>query len=192
MGWHEVMRELEKKLEGTFKGTYRPLEGVPFFRVQYPPDQEREALRQFRQLADRLNQRGWKMELVRMSHLLNEALQDLLGCSPDALPERLKALEQEWDRDELRARLSEHLPDILAQLLRERLQGKSHLEGVILLRTGVLYPFVRPSSLLARLEGEVRCAVVFPYPGTTLGAFLDAPPADPHGGYYRGEVISWR
>jgi len=82
MGWHEVMRELEEKLEGTFKGTYRPLEGVPFFRVQYPPDQEREALRQFRQLADRLSRRGWKMELVRMSHLLNEALQDLLGCSP--------------------------------------------------------------------------------------------------------------
>jgi hypothetical protein len=104
----------------------------------------------------------------------------------------LKELEQERDPEELRAKFSEYLPDILAQLLRKRLQGKSGVEGVILLRTGVLYPFVRPSSLLARLEGEVRCAVVFPYPGITLGAFLDAPPADPHGGYYRGEIVPWR
>ncbi|MBC7335931.1 MAG: hypothetical protein H5U01_06630, partial [Clostridia bacterium] len=54
MGWHEVMGELEEKLVGTLRGTYRPLDNVPFFRVQYPPVEEREALRQFRMLTERL------------------------------------------------------------------------------------------------------------------------------------------
>jgi hypothetical protein len=43
MPWDEVIGELESKLVGTLKGTFTPMDGVPFFRVMYPPREEREA-----------------------------------------------------------------------------------------------------------------------------------------------------
>ncbi|MCD6506892.1 DUF1788 domain-containing protein [Candidatus Poribacteria bacterium] len=189
MGWHEVIGELEGKLEGTLKGTYRPLDGIPFFRVQYPPSEEREALRQFRLLAERLFKRGWRSECVSLTDMFREALLDLLGCPPSQLSERLKLLEREQDRSELQERLSEYLPYEIVKAIQGFLSGSSSQDVVVLLRMGALYPFLRPSSLLSMMEGQISCVVVLPYPGTTLGAMLDAPPADPHGGYYRGEVI---
>ncbi len=192
MGWHEVMQDLEAKLDGTFRGTYRPLDNVPFFRVQYPPGEEREAIRQFYSFAERLGQRGWKAECISLTQVCQQALARLLNCPLAELPERLKALESGRDRFELQHQLSEHLPDKIAEVLKERLEEMPGESAAILLRMGSLYPFIRPSSLASKLEGQVRCAVVLPYPGTTLGALLDAPPADPHGGYYRGEVIAWR
>jgi len=192
MGWHEVIGELEGKLEGTLKGTYRPLDGIPFFRVQYPPSEEREALRQFRLLAERLSKRGWRSECVSLTDMFREALLDLLGCPPSQLSERLKLLERGQDRSELQERLSEYLPYEIVKAIQGFLSGSSSQDVVVLLRMGVLYPFLRPSSLLSMMEGQISCVVVLPYPGTTLGAMLDAPPADPHGGYYRGEVIQWR
>ena len=37
MGWLEVIGDLEERVESTFAGRNRPLDNVPFFRVQYPP-----------------------------------------------------------------------------------------------------------------------------------------------------------
>jgi hypothetical protein len=192
MGWHEVMKELEAKLEGTLSGTYRPLDNVPFFRVQYPPAEEREAIRQFHQFAERLKQRGWKVECVSLTEVYQQAMARLLGCPLSELTDRLKTLEKERERSELQRQLSEHLPGELANVLKERLREMPRGSAAILLRMGSLYPFVRPSSLASKLEGQVDCAIVLPYPGTNLGALLDAPPADHHGGYYRGEVIAWK
>lgn len=192
MGWHETMQELEAKLEGTLKGTYRPLDNVPFFRVQYPPTLEREALAQFQGLAGRLQQRGWTVQSISLSEILTEALGRLLNYPLSEFAERLQNLERERERDDLQRQLSEHLPDELANVLKERLAEMPRESIAILLRMGALYPFVRTSSLESKLEGQVSCAIVLTYPGTTLGALLDTQSADPHGGYYRGEIISWQ
>lgn len=191
MGWPELMLELETKLKGVLMGTYRPLDNVAFFRVQYPPAEEREALRQFRLLAGRLRQEGWEAASFSLLDLLRQGLVSLLNCPPPALKDRLLALEQDYRRAELKERLSEHLPGEIIKALTERLQGMARESVAILLRMGALYPFMRPSSLLARLEGQIACTVVLPYPGTTLGALLDSAPADTRGGYYRGEIIPW-
>lgn len=192
MGWHELMEELQRKVEGTLKGIYRPLDNIPFFRVQYPPIEEREGIKEFQLLAERLRHREWKVECVSLTDLCRDALANLINCSISELPENLKALEQEHDRLELQQRLSDFLPDELAKVVIQRFGGMSKESVLILLRMGALYPFIRTSSIVSKLEGRLNCTVILPYPGTTLGALLDAPPVDPHGGYYRGEVITWK
>lgn len=192
MGWHEVMEELEWKLKGTLRGEYRPRDGIPFFRVQYPPQEERKALSEFHLLSERLKQDGWQAESLSLTEVLQETLADMLNCPLDALRERLRELELGRDRKELQITLSEHLPERISERLVEKLKPLHQNSIVILLRTGALYPFVRPSALLARLENEVNCIIVLAYPSTTLGELLDTVPTSLHGGYYRGEVIYWR
>lgn len=192
MGWATVMGKLEEKLVGTLEGRYRPRDGIPFFRVQYPPAEEREALHQFRLLAERLQQKGWPVLSVRLTEILWEALEELLGCGRAILPRELVSLETQRDRDELQRLLAEHLPQVCAGAVVRRLEGARKGSAALLVRTGALYPFVRPSTLLSLLEGRVPCAVVLAYPTNTIGALLDASPAGGQGGYYRGEIVRWQ
>ncbi|RLB00309.1 MAG: hypothetical protein DRG83_11730 [Deltaproteobacteria bacterium] len=191
MGWLEVMRKLEDKVTATLRGHYHPLDGVPFFRVQYPPQQEHKALLEFRSLAQRLRQAGWHVESISLTEVLRETLIEMLNCPPKKLRERLEELETERERHELQTMLSEHLPERLAEKLFEKLGELPQNSIIILLRTGALFPFVRPSALLSRLEGRINCIVILAYPGMTLGELLEAPPASLHSGYYRGETICW-
>lgn len=190
MGWPELMGELESKLLGWRRGTYRTLDNLPFFRVQYPPAQEREALRQFSMLADRLCAQGFPTQCISLTEILRDTLEQLTNAKA-GLPQALRRLETSRERTALQARLGELLPEELPQLLCARLEALPRDSAAILLRLGALYPFVRSSILLSRLENRVHCAVVLPYPGTTLGALLDAF-EEPHAGYYRGEIIAWR
>ena len=194
MPWAEVISELESKLLGTLKGTFKPMDGVPFFRVMYPPREEREALRQFKLLADRLNQQGWQAVQISLTEAMKEAIASLLGCGVDELSERLKEVERSRDRNELKNKLAEHLPPEMAKVVIAHIDphGLSEKGVAFLVRTGAIYPFMRPSHLLAHLEGKVKWVIVIAYPGTSVGAFLDSEPASLYGGYYRGEIIQWR
>jgi len=191
MGWFEVMRKLEDKVTATLRGHYHPLDGVPFFRVQYPPQQEHKALLEFHSFAQRLRQAGWCVESISLTEVLRETLVEMLNCPPKKLRERLEELETERERHELQTMLSEHLPERLVERLLEKLRVLTQTHVIILLRTGALYPFVRPSALLSRLEGKTSCIVILAYPGTTLGALLETSPTSLHSGYYRGETIYW-
>ncbi len=191
MGWLEVMRKLEDKVMATLRGRYHPLDGVPFFRVQYPPQQEHKALLEFHSLAQRLRQAGWRVESISLAEVLGETLIEMLNCPSKKLRERLEELETERERHELQTILSEHLPERLAEKLFEKLRELPQNSIVVLLRTGALFPFVRPSALLSRLEGRINCIVILAYPGRTLGKLLEASPASLHSGYYRGETICW-
>lgn len=192
MGWHELMGELQLKVEGTLRGIYRPLDNIPLFRVQYPPTEEREAVKEFKLLAKRLHICGWKVECASLIDLFRDALANLINCSFSELKESLRTLEQAHNRLELQQRLSDFLPDELAKVITQHFGNMPRESVLILLRMGALYPFIRTSSIVSKLEGKLTCTVILPYPGTTLGALLDAPPVDPHGGYYRGEVITWK
>ncbi len=194
MPWAEVISELESKIVGTLKGTFKPMDGVPFFRVMYPPREEREALRQFKLLADRLNQQGWQTVQISLTEAMKEAIASLLGCGVDELSERLKEEERSRDRNELKNKLAEHLPPEMAKVVIAHIDshGLSQKGVAFLVRTGAIYPFMRPSHLLAHLEGKVKWVIVIAYPGTSVGAFLDSEPASLYGGYYRGEIIQWR
>ena len=192
MGWSEVMGELETKLVGALRGTYRPLDNVPFFRVQYPPVEEREALRQFRLFAERLRYQNFTVVSTSLLEDLRRALIALLNCPVSDLEKRLIELEREKNRIDLQARLSRYLPEEITNSLVSMLRGMPRDGVAILSRVACLYPFVRPSVILSNLEGRIPCSLVLPYPGTTLGAVLDTLPGDPRRGYYRGEAIPWR
>jgi hypothetical protein len=192
MGWFEVIQELESKVLGTLAGTYRPLDNYRLFRLQYPPREEREAIRQFNELKDRLTSQGWPTQILSLHEVFQDALVNLIGCDEKDLQAELINFETTRDRVELQTQLSEHLPDELGRFIFQKLSGSSDREIAILLRMGCLYPFLRSSSLVSSLEGKVRCTLILPYPGISLGALLDAPPMDPRGGYYRGESIAWR
>ncbi|MDW8103305.1 MAG: DUF1788 domain-containing protein [Anaerolineae bacterium] len=192
MGWAEVMEELERKLKGIRDGTYRPLDGIPFFQVQYPPQEEREALRQFALLKERLHHHGWDVRIFTLTEVLQKALCSLLNCSEEELSARLQALERGQDRTELQQSLAHSLPDELVKVLERRLREMPAGSVAILTRMGALYPFLRSSALLSRLEGKIACIIVAGYPGTNLGEMLGARPAGHFNGYYRGEAIAWK
>lgn len=192
MGWFEVIQELESKVLGTLAGTYRPLDNFRLFRLQYPPHEEREAIRQFNELKDRLTSQGWPTQILSLHEVYQDAVANLVGCHRKDLYNEMVHLETTRDHLELQTQLSEHLPDELGRLIVHKLSGGSDKEVAILLRMGCLYPFLRSSSLVSSLEGKIRCTLILPYPGISLGALLDAPPMDPRGGYYRGESIAWR
>lgn len=191
MGWSKSFQELERRLEGTFDGTYHPVDNVPLFRLQYPPAQEREALRQLRMLAARTEKKSPATQFVSLTDILRTAIQQLLGAKAEDLEEALQRLEQDAARHELRARLSDELPDEITELLVDRLKDLPRKSVAILVRTGSLYPFVRSSSLESRLEGKLKCAIVMAYPGMTLGELLDTTSQDSHGTHYRGDIIEW-
>jgi len=194
MPWNEVIGELESKLIDTLKGTFKPMDGVPFFRVVYPPKEEREAFRQFRLLSTRLKQQSWQAECISLTYVLQEALASLFNCKIKELPKRLRKEERTRDRNELKSTLAQYLPPEMTNIITKYIESKglSKKGAAFLVRTGAIYPFMRPSHLLKHLEGKVKCAVVIAYPGTNVGAFLDSEPADLYGGYYRGEIIQWR
>jgi hypothetical protein len=192
MGWIDLMIELETKVNGALQGTYHPLDNLPLFRVQYPPAEEKQAFSQFVQLKNRFEANGRFVKLISLTDIFRESLSRLIGCEIENLAKELIELETARSRIELQSQLSEYLPDEIGAILGRELAGMSRDNLAVILRMGALYPFIRSSSLVSHLEGHMACPVILPYPGITLGALLDAPPADPHGGYYRGENIPWR
>jgi len=191
MGWHKVMEELEVKVEGILDGTYRPIDGIPFLRVQYPPQEEREALHQLKLFSQRLKQKGWQTEFLSLTRIFKETIVDLLGHPSEDLLSRLKEFENK-EKEEILRRLSEVLSETFPNKLAEHLHSLTRDSVAFLVRTGALYPFLRPSTLLSHLEGQVSCIIVLAYPGIIPGELLNAPPSDPHGSYYRGEIIYWQ
>ena len=192
MGWGEVMGELEEKVERTLKGEYSPPDGVPFFYLPYPPEQEREALREFRLLAERLERRGLRVAILSISQLLCEFLAERLGCPEGEVVECLTREEREQDRKVFGERISRVLEREFARMVAGRIREAMPGKGVcILVRTGALYPFRDILPLASSLVNEVDCVLVIAHPGRRVGEFLDRT----SGGvepFFRGEEIRWR
>ncbi|RLI77131.1 hypothetical protein DRP05_11125 [Archaeoglobales archaeon] len=188
MGWIELMKVVEEKVIGTVKGYFRPLDGIPFFTVCYPPEYEREAIRQFKSLSDRLNAKDIPSEVISMKDVLKDALIKL-GVAKDG--EELAKFEMERDREELIEDLRRYLPDKISEVLLEKLSDKNPDFVAILTRTGILYPLVRTSSIRAKLENRIKCILIIAYPANEVGEMLYSS-SFTLGGYYRGEVINWR
>lgn len=188
MGWNELMSEVEEKIVGTIRGSFRPLDGIPFFTVCYPPEYEREAIRQFKLLSERLKAGEVPSEVISMKDILKEALSEL-GVFKD---ERwLVEFEGEKDKEELIEDLKMYLPEKISGLLLNRLVDKTSNFVAILIRTGALFPFVRTSSIRAKLENRIRCILIIAYPANEVGEMLYSESFN-LGGYYRGEIIHWR
>jgi len=191
MGWNELFAEVEEKVIGTIKGTIRPLDGIPFFTVCYPPEYEREAIRQFKLFSERLKVReDIPSVVISMKDILKEALIEL-GVIKKNDERWLVEFEREKGKEELTEDLKMYLPEKISEILLNRLVDKTSNFVAILIRTGALYPFVRTSSIRAKLENKIKCALIITYPANEAGEMLYSKSFN-LGGYYRGEIIHWR
>ena len=190
MGWNELMTEVEEKVVGTIRGSFRPLDGIPFFTICYPPEYEREAIRQFKLLSERLKAKDIPSEVISMKDILKEALSEL-GVFKDGDEKWLVEFEREKGKKELIEDLKMYLPDKISEILLNRLVDKTSNFVAILIRTGALYPFVRTSSIRAKLENRIKCILIIAYPANEVCEMLYSESFN-LGGYYRGEIIRWR
>lgn len=187
MGWDEIIQNLQERVEGTVYGYITPIDDVPFFTVCYPPEREREALREFRQLSERFKANDFQVEIISMKDIFKEALSQL-GVDSDE--DSLIKFESSKNSTELRNSLARYLPQEITKILYERLKDKDEKFIAILTRTGSLYPFARTSSIRSKLENKIKCVLVIAYPANNVGDML-GDPSFGVGGYYRGEIISW-
>lgn len=190
MPWDSAkLEELYRRVTGALTGTYRPLDGIPYFRFLYRPEAELQALVEFRLFVRRLRANGFEATSISLVEVLREAVGELLGVSEAEIYARLKDYERVHPHRELALVFSEHLPDGLASCLLSHLREYPPPACIVLLRAGALFPFVRVSSIFSRLEGKTRQVIVVPYPGDQEGAMLGERSFDLAAGYYRGEVL---
>ena len=182
MVWNtECFNELESRVMATMRGLRRVID-VPFYVYLYEPRDELVCLREFRDLAARLNAKGMSAEDISLSALMIESLKEL-GCLEESV------LRSEGDSRSVLARdLGRELPKEIAKRLRSRLGDKEVSHCAVLLRASALYPFVHVSSLLSSVEGVVRCTLVVPYPGDKVGEMLNVRRIGARK-YYRAEII---
>lgn len=190
MGWSEVIEEVEEKVAGAIKGTFRPLDGIPFFTICYPPEEERNAIREFKHLSERCVAKDIPSEVISMKEVLRDALIEL-GVANEDDDSAIVEFERSKSKNEMKEDLSRYLPEHVSEVLLRKLRDKDRNFVAVLIRTGALYPFVRTSSIRAKLENNVRCVVIIAYPANNIGEMLNDS-SFKLGGYYRGEIIYWR
>ena len=163
----------------------RPALDVPFFRFLYGPQDgvEHLCIAEFENMARRIRAKGFSAETIWMSRLLLDSLSELGLLDEQILAE--ERIHSELFYKDLRGK---HLREEVSNRVIEKLAGKPPSHCAILLRVGSLFPFVRISHILSRIDGPVRCVTVIPYPGSREGQMLWFSGED-WNNYYRWETI---
>ena len=174
-------KKLEIRIRETISGR-RNLIDVPYYIYLYKPELELECIKEFKNLVIRLKRDGISAEIISLASLMIKSL-DHLGCLNENF-----LREESRRRDEIYKDLERELLKEIAERLKEILKDKDVSHCAVLLRVGALFPFVHISSLLTRLEGNVHCTIVLPYPGNKEGNMLNYHDRSIRT-YYRGEVI---
>jgi hypothetical protein len=185
MPWDEErFNELERRVVATMQGRYA-IADVPYFRFLYGPADgiEKTCMSEFKKMVKRINsEEGLSAEALQLSQLLIESLRDLGFLTEDTM----KA--ESHDRSTFITDLSSNLPQEISKMLIDRLQGKSREHCAVLLRLGALFPFVRVSQILQKIDSAVNCVLVIPYPGSREGEMLWDRHVDGNS-YYRWQTI---
>lgn len=182
MAWNDnrFERVLNRIIEVT-KRRGNPTD-VPYFRFLYDPELELKCITECKRLTKRLRAKGISSEIISFAELTLESL-DQLGCLENDM------LNQEKEhRDWILNDLERELPNLIVEKLRNRLKERDISHCAILIRVGVLFPFVHISTILTLMEGFVKCTIVIPYPGNKQGEMLNYQ-GENIKNYYRGEII---
>jgi hypothetical protein len=185
MGWDEErFNELETRVKGTMSGRYA-IADVPFFRFMYGPGEgiEHTCVKEFKKLAKRIdNEEGLSAECLSFSRLLVESLGDMGFLTEDVLR------TERQERPTFMTDLENSLPQEISKRLIERLKAKDRRHCAVLLRLGSLFPFVRISQILQKIDSAIRCVLIVPYPGSREGEMLWDTSADGNS-YYRWQTV---
>ena len=189
MGWNEVIAVLREEVMDTIKGTFTPQDSIPFFTVVYPPEEEVNAIKEFTLFSQRLQADDIPSRIFSMKDVLKEALTEL-GVASEASESSIAKYELSKSRKEIKDDLTRYLPEQVSDILLRMLREKDRNYVAVLIRTGALYPFVRTSSIRAKMENKIKCVVIIAYPANNIGEMLNDSSFN-LGAYYRGEIIYW-
>jgi len=185
MGWDEQrFAELERRVFATLKGEYVIVD-LPFFRFLYGPGDgiEQTCIKEFQNLVMRIKAKGFSAECIYLSRLLIESLWDL-----DLLSEEVLKRES-LDRETFDLDLRNNLPQEISKRLIDHLKDRDRKHCAVLLRIGSLFPFVRASHILQKIDSVINCVLVIPYPGNKEGEMLWHKSKEGNTYYYRWQTV---
>ncbi len=142
---------------------------MPYAIFRYPAEEELAIRQAVSLLKTRLEQGGKRVTVISLAKCLAEAL-ERSGLTTQRIERAEKMTGVDKMVDTIHAVLSRRQP--LDQLVAELMpEGADPLRDVVFItRTGALFPFHRPSSLLGQLKGKVHVPSVLFYPGDLDGA----------------------
>mgnify|MGYP001050155426 CR=1 FL=1 len=184
MNWDEErFAELERRLLATMRGSYA-IADVPFFRFLYGPGGvEHTCIREFKKLVKRIDsEEDLSAECLYLSRLLMESLRDMGFLTEDMLG------AERQERPTFITDLENNLPQEISRRLIEHLKAKDLRHCAVLLRLGSLFPFVRVSQILQKIDSAISCVLVIPYPGSREGEMLWERGIDGNS-YYRWQTV---
>jgi hypothetical protein len=168
--WKEAIRgKMEQDLSRHPAVPFGLHDGAPFGILCYPPEAEFELREEVERLKTRLrNDRG----KGSVSFSLAKALFTILGKEASieewAEMERTSGLEQVLQSASNILRQGDALVDMVVEQANTLDADRSVL---FLTHTGALFPGIRTSGLVGRLEGRVRVPTILLYPGTRKGEY---------------------
>ena len=176
---------MESRVEKTLRNE-TPLLDVPYYICLHNPKDEALVIEEFTNMAHRVNKKGFTSEVLRLSDIMIESLEER-GLLEDEILDK-----EEEIRSDLESDLHRVLLEDISRKLLNHLTGKDYSHCVILLRYGSLLPFVHLSGILQSIDGSIRCTLVIPYPTTIREGYPLDMKIKGHIGYYRAEVVDLR
>ena len=135
--------------------------GVPFVRLIYPPDDERECRRLTHDLRKRLTAQGFGADEIHCGELL---FQHYRQRGERQYELRLKTAEgtPQQAKDEIGRRAE----TALIETILDHARRAPPTGNLILSEVGMLYPFAHLEGVLQKCENDVRIPLVLLYPAT--------------------------
>lgn len=166
----------------------------PFTVYQYPPDQEWQVRRDFRQLSRwlQLPSQNVQCASISLAQLFWAALQDSGFMEELVIQEREATSRSELNQIfEAVGEILRHSPTLPERVIAAVEVYKESRTAVFLYQAGVLYPAYRTSTLLDDLQGRLLRPVTLLYPGRLVGdyglSFMGR--SEPAYGY-RAEIVT--
>lgn len=161
--------------------------GVPFIIYHYPPEQEKEMIKEIQRITTKIENKEIICKKLRLDQefkeLTQEYLKDLGGL------DYLYGLEKE-NRETLRRELATDIKQEIIKKIIKKSEGETK-RVTLIYRTGAIHPIIRIHTLLMALEKQIKNPLIIFYPGSYDGKklrFLNKNIAE-EGYYYRARII---
>ena len=131
--------------------------GVPFVRLIYSPEEERECRRLTKMLHESLEMAGLQTDEICCGEMVFKYYMD-----KNQLELRLKTAEE--NPAVAQGEIGNRAEQVLLQTILEKAKGATDKSNIILSKTGLLYPFARLGGILQECENQVRFPLIVLYP----------------------------
>lgn len=131
--------------------------GVPFVRLIYAPEEERECRRLTKMLHESLEMVGLHTDEIHCGEMVFKYYHD-----KNLLELRLKTAEE--NPAMAQGEIGTRAEQVLLQAILDKAKGAPDNRNIILSETGMLYPFARLAGVLQECENQVLIPLIVLYP----------------------------